>query len=944
MKKEEDEFGQGVGFKNYSNELENLSEERKKMDVDCNVAKEYEQGLSPLSAKTMTTKMNNSKDKKMTGLRPSVPFHISTIPRPQDEFNIFVNNTNQPFEHVWLQRSEDGSRIIHPLEKLSESDFIDQNVGYIEPVRPPPIENTPFKLVEDVKELKQLAAKLHSVNEFAVDLEHNQYRSFQGLTCLMQISTRLEDYIVDTLKLRVYVGPYLREVFKDPSKRKVMHGADRDIVWLQRDFGIYICNMFDTQQASRVLDLERNSLEFLMLYFCGITVNKTYQNADWRLRPLPEDMLKYAREDTHYLLYIYDLMRRRLLSSSTISKGGNDLLLEVYRRSYDVCMQLYEKELLTNTSYLYIYGLQEADFNSQQLSVVAGLCEWRDAVARAEDESTGYILPNKTLLEIARQMPLTIGKLRRLVKAKHPYVEVNVDSIIDIIKNSIQNAAAFEPAVQQLKNGRQETVTEQNIVASTVSSQEERIAVGEVVNRLYGQTTKCVKEGYPKLEREIFNCGTSLQGSSFHLSHKPGEIKKEQNAYMMNTYNDFASVKPATEEVSGTPRHDFGLGISASKSKIDSGPKVTKQNIEVASRQENIDYDESVNKGNAQTKSSATELVKEELVTEHIIEVAPTVSSQTERIDGVDVNRVKGQTTFEQEFDECSITSQGSSFHPSSEVEDFNKEQDRLMSDRPKESFTILGQMKDTCTGKGNSDSKNAFYGATEEVFSNPSHRLRWENSTSKFKTEPKGKLEQIKSCGINPFYLSTGNNAQLEPITITNNQDIPSCQNSIPMLTETTKIRELASLGSYISENGPLNNVIMAVSDGLKRRDSGTGSILDALVETISLSNWSSRFQKCLQLQHDKEITKRIERAQEVDCGSHVRGFLQSMKQERLKQDQTEEMRTEGDEGFKSLLNLREGCNSLIISRFRKDEVRKDFQQAKQCQASLCAGNQTSG
>lgn len=29
-----------------------------------------------------------------------------------------------------------------------------------------------------------------------------------------------------------------------------------------------------------------------------------------------------------------------------------------------------------------------------------GLCEWRDAIARAEDESTGYILPNKVLLEI----------------------------------------------------------------------------------------------------------------------------------------------------------------------------------------------------------------------------------------------------------------------------------------------------------------------------------------------------------------------------------------------------------------------------------------------------------------------------------------------------------------------------------------------------------------
>ncbi|XP_059065254.1 protein SWEETIE isoform X5 [Cryptomeria japonica] len=29
----------------------------------------------------------------------------------------------------------------------------------------------------------------------------------------------------------------------------LMHGADRDIIWLQRDFGIYICNLFDMGQV-----------------------------------------------------------------------------------------------------------------------------------------------------------------------------------------------------------------------------------------------------------------------------------------------------------------------------------------------------------------------------------------------------------------------------------------------------------------------------------------------------------------------------------------------------------------------------------------------------------------------------------------------------------------------------------------------------------------------
>ncbi|PWZ26236.1 Protein RRP6-like 2 [Zea mays] len=227
------------------------------------------------------------------GAKAKVPFHDPSIPRPQDVYKIRVDNY-KPFEHVWLERSEDGTRHVHPLENLPVEQFVDRNVPDREPVKPADLEDTPFTLVQDHKGLTELAKKLKSVTEFAVDLEHNQYRSFQGFTCLMQISTRTEDFIVDTLKLRIYIGLYLQEPFKDPTKRKVMHGADRDIMWLQRDFHIYVCNLFDTGQASRVLQMEINNLEHLLLHFCGVTAKKEYQNADWRSRPLPDEMIKYC--------------------------------------------------------------------------------------------------------------------------------------------------------------------------------------------------------------------------------------------------------------------------------------------------------------------------------------------------------------------------------------------------------------------------------------------------------------------------------------------------------------------------------------------------------------------------------------------------------------------------------------------------------------------------
>lgn len=55
--------------------------------------------------------------------------------------------------------------------------------------------------------------------------QHHSYRSFLGLTCLMQISTRDQDYIIDTLELRseLYL---LNEVFTDPAIVKVTHPGD----------------------------------------------------------------------------------------------------------------------------------------------------------------------------------------------------------------------------------------------------------------------------------------------------------------------------------------------------------------------------------------------------------------------------------------------------------------------------------------------------------------------------------------------------------------------------------------------------------------------------------------------------------------------------------------------------------------------------------------------
>lgn len=92
-------------------------------------------------------------------------------------------------------------------------------------------------------------AKLKVAREIAIDLEHHDYRTYAGFVCLMQISTRDEDFVVDTLALHDELE-VLNEVFADPAIVKVFHGAEMDIKWLQQDFNLYIVNLFDTFHAA----------------------------------------------------------------------------------------------------------------------------------------------------------------------------------------------------------------------------------------------------------------------------------------------------------------------------------------------------------------------------------------------------------------------------------------------------------------------------------------------------------------------------------------------------------------------------------------------------------------------------------------------------------------------------------------------------------------------
>lgn len=115
---------------------------------------------------------------------------------------------------------------VHPLDKtLRELSYPPwQFQAPPDPLpEPEPIDARPIELTDTLPGLKKIAEKLAKEREVACDLEAHQYRSFQGFVCLMQLSTRTEDFVVDAIALREHIGPALGPIFADSSILKVWH-------------------------------------------------------------------------------------------------------------------------------------------------------------------------------------------------------------------------------------------------------------------------------------------------------------------------------------------------------------------------------------------------------------------------------------------------------------------------------------------------------------------------------------------------------------------------------------------------------------------------------------------------------------------------------------------------------------------------------------------------
>jgi ribonuclease D len=244
-----------------------------------------------------------------------------------------------------------------------------------------------------------LIKELKKQTRIAVDTEANSLYAYHERVCLIQFSTSETDYLLDPLALANLSA--LEEIFANPKIEKVFHAVDYDVYGLNRDFGFSIHNLFDTMIAARTLGYKSLGLGSLLKEKFGIELDKRFQKANWGERPLPEDLVDYARLDTRYLLALRDELEGDLRQ-----QGRWELAHEDFVRASQVNGHNGDPR----ERWQRVSGQQ--DLTRRQQTILHELCLARERLAQKLDRPLFKVISDRHLLALAQNAPQKMDELK----------------------------------------------------------------------------------------------------------------------------------------------------------------------------------------------------------------------------------------------------------------------------------------------------------------------------------------------------------------------------------------------------------------------------------------------------------------------------------------------------------------------------------------------------
>ena len=248
-----------------------------------------------------------------------------------------------------------------------------------------------YTYIDSDQQLCDALPLFEKAKDIAVDTEADSLHSYYEKVCLIQISVKDKHLIIDPLS-----PVKLTKLFKVLStKTLLLHGADFDLRMLNASFGYKHKGLiFDTMIASQLLGYEQFNLAYLAEHFCGVPLSKQSRKTDWSNRPLTQNQLDYASNDTRFLEEIATRIKAELKEKDRTSwhqESCARLLEQVYLPK--------DKEEKESWRIKGVGGME-----AHQLLFVQAIWKWRDEEAKKVDTPAFKILNNQYVLDLANDL------------------------------------------------------------------------------------------------------------------------------------------------------------------------------------------------------------------------------------------------------------------------------------------------------------------------------------------------------------------------------------------------------------------------------------------------------------------------------------------------------------------------------------------------------------
>ena len=297
------------------------------------------------------------------------------------------------------------------------------------------------KYIIQTTDLEDLIKSLSDQDQLALDIESNGFHHYSEKVCLIQLATVDAIYIVDPLSSADM--NLLSPILFDESLQKIIHSADYDVRSLKRDWSFCINNLFDTSIAAAFIGSPKRGLNSVLMEYLKIPLDKDkkMQRADWSIRPLTTDLLKYASDDVRYLIEL-----QSILSSKLNKLRRLDWVQEESVRVAQV-------EFTNGNSkrgFLSVKG--SVKLSESSLAILKSLYEFREKEAIRKDVPLFRIFSDQIMVQLASCNSVQISHINELGPYSRLPASKKLQNAIDVARKS--------PPISRPQN---EHVTKSNI-------------------------------------------------------------------------------------------------------------------------------------------------------------------------------------------------------------------------------------------------------------------------------------------------------------------------------------------------------------------------------------------------------------------------------------------------------------------------------------------------